>query len=165
MLVHADLNKPLSALKTNFIKGIIKGLVYYAIGFVTAWLAYIIFGWNYKHAPGIHHIVALLFLLGGAGWALYYFVQTLTGLKSKVNFGVFVVHIVVILTVVLYFVIDIRSEDVTEYETNPADIIIINKDTVTKTSSIVNGKGDTLYSLKGGYVLIDKINNDTTNHH
>jgi len=151
-------------LKTNFTKGLLKGLAYYAIGFVTAWLTYSIFGWNYKHAPGLHHIVALLFLLGGAGWTLYYFVLILTGLKSKVNFGVFAVHIVIILTVVLYLVIDIRSEDVTEYKTDPADIITINKDTATKTSSIVNGNGDTLYSLKGDSVLIDKIRSDTINH-
>lgn len=151
-------------MKTNFTKGLLKGLAYYAIGFLTVWLTYTIFGWNYRHAPGLHHIVALLFLLGGAGWTLYYFVLTLIGLKSKVNFGVFTVHIVTILTVVLYLVIDIRSENVTEYKTEPADIITINKDSTTKTSSIVNGNGDTLYSLKGDSVLIDKIKSDTLNH-
>lgn len=118
-------------MKTNFTKGLLKGLAYYAIGFVTAWLTYSLFGWNYKHAPGLHHIVAFLFLLGGAGWTLYYFVLILTGLKSKVNFGVLAVHIVIILTVVLYLVIDIRSEDATEYKTDPADIITINKATVS----------------------------------
>jgi hypothetical protein len=151
-------------LKTNFTKGLLKGLAYYAIGLLTAWLTYTIFGWNYRHAPGLHHIVALLFLLGGAGWTLYYFVLILTGLKSKVNFGVFAVHIVTILSVVLYLVIDIRSENVTEYKTEPADIITINKDSTTKTSSIVNGNGDTLFSLKGDSVLIDKIKSDTLNH-
>ena len=151
-------------MKTNFTKGLLKGLAYYAIGFLTAWLTYTIFGWNYRHAPGLHHIVALLFLLGGACWTLYYFVLILTGLKSKVNFGVFAVHIVTILTVVLYVVIDIRSENATEYKTEPADIITINKDSTTKTSSIVNGNGDTLYSLKGDSVLIDKIKSDTLNH-
>lgn len=151
-------------MKTNFTKGLLKGLAYYAIGFLTSWLTYTIFGWNYRHAPGLHHIVALLFLLGGAGWTLYYFVLTLTGLKSKVNFGVFAVHIVTILTVVLYLVIDIRNENVTEYKTEPADIITINKDSTTKTSSIVNGNGDTLNSLKGDSVLIDKIKSDTLNH-
>ena len=139
-------------------------MAYYAIGLLTAWLTYTIFGWNYRHAPGLHHIVAFLFLLGGAGWTLYYFILTLTGLKSKVKFGIFTVHIVIILAVVLYLVIDIRSEDVTEFKTDPADIITINKDTATKTSSIVNGDGDTLYSVKGDSVLIDKIKGATINH-
>lgn len=106
-------------MKNNFTKGVFKGLVYYAIGFVVAWVTYIIFGWDYKHAPGLHHLVALLFLLGGAGWTLYYFVLILTGLKSKVNFGVLAVHIVMVLIVVLFIVIDIRSEEVTGHKTAP----------------------------------------------
>jgi hypothetical protein len=131
-------------LKTKFTIELLKGLLYYALGFLAAWLTYIIFGWDYKHALGLHHIVGLLFLLGGAGWTLYYFILTLTGLKSKVNFGVLAVHIIILLTVVLYVVIEIRSETVTEYKSNPADILTINTDTATKTASIVNGYGDTL---------------------
>lgn len=87
-----------------------------------------------------------------------------TGLKSRVNFGMFAVHVVVTITVVLYVFIDIRSEDVTEYKTDPGDIITINKDQATNTSSIVNGNGDTLYSMKGDSVLIDKTKGDTINH-
>ena len=151
-------------MKNKIAKGFIKGLLYYATGFVAAWLTYTIFGWEYAHAPGLHHLVALLFLLGGVGWSLYYFILTLTGLKSKVNFGLFTVHIVMILTVVLFVVIGIKNEESTEYKSNPADIITINKDTATKTASIVNGYGDTLYSLKGDSVVIDKIKSDTTNH-
>ena len=100
-------HKTLPDLKNNVLKGIFKGTAYYAIGFVAAWLTYIIVGWNYKHAPGLHHIIALPFLLVGAGCTLYYFILILTGLKSKVNFGLFTVHIVVILTAVLYLVIGI----------------------------------------------------------
>ncbi len=151
-------------MKTNFTKGLLIGLIYYAIGVVAAWLTYIIFGWTYRHAPGFHHIVAILFLLGGAGWTLYYLVLLLTGLKSRVNFGILAIHIFVIIAVVLYVIIDIRGEDVTEYKTDPADIITINKDKLTNTSSIVNGNGDTLYSMKNDSVLIDKIKDDTINH-
>lgn len=133
------MTKTLKKLKTKFLNGLLKGLLYYALGFLATWLTYIIFGWDYKHAPGLHHIVGLLFLLGGAGWTFYYFILTLTGLKSRVNFGVLAVHVIILLTVVLYVVIDIRSEKVTEYKSNPADIITINKDTATKTASIING--------------------------
>lgn len=131
-------------MKTKFTNGLLKGLLYYALGFVAAWLTYIIFGWEYKHAPGLHHIVGLLFLLGGAGWTFYYFILALSGLKSRVNLGVLAVHVIILLAVVLYVVIDIRSEKVMEYKSNPADIITINKDTATKTASIINGYGDTL---------------------
>jgi len=158
------LTETIKILNNKITKGFIKGLLYYATGFVATWLTYKIFGWEYAHAPGVHHLVALFFLLGGAGWSLYYFILTLTGLKSKVNFGLFAVHFVMVLTVVLYVVIDTKSEESTEYKSNPADIITINKDTVTKTASIVNGYGDTLYSLKGDSVIIDKIKSDTTNH-
>ena len=158
------IDKTLQILKPKFTKGLIKGLLYYGVGFIAAWLTYIIFGWDYKHAPGLHHIVALLFLLGGVGLTLYYLILTLTGLKSKVNIGVFAVHVVMILIVVLYIVIDIKSEKVTKYKSDPADIITINKDQATNTSSIINGNGDTIYSMKGGSILIDRINSDTTNH-
>ena len=150
---------------TNFLNGLLKGLAYYAVGFVISWLTYLIFGWGYRHAPGLHHIVAFLFLLGVAGWTLYYLVLILTGLKSKVNFGVFVVHIAMISTVVLYDIIDIKSDEVTNYKPNPADIITIKRNQETNTSSIVNGKGDTLYSSKGDSILIDKIRRDTINLH
>lgn len=163
-VVSGDCEQTLHDLKNNFTKGILKGLAYYAIAFVTAWLTYIIFGWDYKHAPGLHHIVAFLFLLGGAGYTFYYFVLILTGLKSKVNLGLFAVHIVIILTVVLYITVSIRSEDVTEYITNTNRIITINKDQATNTSSIVNGNGDTLYALKGNSIFTNKIKIDTINH-
>ncbi|MEJ7911611.1 MAG: hypothetical protein WKF70_00555 [Chitinophagaceae bacterium] len=64
-------------MKSKFAQGLIRGLIYYAIGFVAAWVTYQIFGWGYKHAPGLHHIVAFIFLLGGVGWSLYWFMLTL----------------------------------------------------------------------------------------
>jgi hypothetical protein len=68
-----------------------------------------------------------------------------------------------ILAVILYFVIDIRSQDVTENKTDSSDIITISKDTATKVSLIMTGNGDTLYALKGNSILIDRIGSDTFN--
>jgi hypothetical protein len=96
-------------LKNKFTVGLIRGLFYYGMGFTATWLIYTIFGWDYKHAPGLHHIVAILFLLGGAAWTLYCFILAFFGLKSKVNFGLLAVHVLIILAVVLYVVFDIRS--------------------------------------------------------
>ena len=141
--------------------GFIRGLLYYAIGLVAAWLTYIIFGWEYAHGPGLHHIVAVLFLLSGAVWTVYYFILILTGLISKVNFGLFAVHVVMLLTVVLYVVIGIRSEEMSEYKSNPEDIITINRDTATKTASVVNGYGDTVFLMRKDSVLIDRVKSDT----
>jgi len=92
----------LTTLKNNFTKGIFKGLFYYTIGFVLAWLAYLILGWEYKHAPGPHHIIGFLFLVGGAGWIFYYLALLMTELKAKVNFGILTVHITAILVAVLF---------------------------------------------------------------
>jgi hypothetical protein len=151
-------------LKTNFIKGIFKGLLYYAIGFILAWLTYLIFGWEYKHAPGLHHIIGILFLLGGAGWTLYNFVLLMTGLKSKVNFGILTIHITTIFAVVLFIAISISTDDVTETKTDPKSIITINKNDRSNEASIVDGNGDTLFSKKGDTILIDNIPKDSTNY-
>ena len=113
-------------LKSDFIRGLWKGFLYYAIGTILTWLAYITVGWEYVHAPGLFHIVAFLFLLGGAIWTLYYFVLFLTGNKSKKNLGVLTIHIIVILSLVISMYIGIKREykRTAEYETNPRNILI-----------------------------------------
>lgn len=93
----------------------------------------------------------------------YYLVLLLSGYKAKVNFGVLTIHIVVIFSVILLVWIDRSISDVAEYKTNPADILTISQDVLKNTSSIVDGKGDTLYSKKGDSILINKLTTDTNN--
>lgn len=89
-------------MKPDFTKGLIKGIAYYVIGFISAYITYLLFGWEYKHAPALYHLVAGAFLLVGAVWSFYYFVLLLTGFRAKVNFGLLTVHITVILSLILY---------------------------------------------------------------
>ena len=89
-------------LEQNFRRGLKKGFLYYMLGTILTCLTYMLFGWGYRHAPGLHHFVAFLFLLGGVVWTLYYFILLVIGHKLKVNFGVLTIHIIVILSVALY---------------------------------------------------------------
>jgi len=140
-------------LKSNFIYGIGKGFLYYVLGVTLTWLTYVIFGWHYMHAPGLFHIVAFLFFLGGIFWAFYYFVLLLIGNKSKVNFGVLTIHIIVILSVIIIFYVGVKKiqeVDVLEYDADKAATMMINKD----TTLVLNVNGDTLYFKKGDSILI-----------
>ena len=122
-------------LKSNFIRGLWKGFLYYALGTILTWLTYIIVGWEYKHAPGLFHIVAFLFLLGGAIWTLYYFVLLLIGNKSKINLGVLTIHIIVILSFVISMYVGIKKEyeRTAEYNTNQKNILIEEISSETKS--------------------------------
>jgi len=98
------INKP-ATLSHQFIKGLLKGLLYYLIAAVVTLLVYRIFGWGYKHAPGYHHLTAFLFFLGGAGWVFHSCRLLLAGRKYQVNFGLLSVHVVFVLGIVVYVII------------------------------------------------------------
>jgi hypothetical protein len=146
-------------MNTSFKNGFKKALLYYVLAAILIFFAYAIFGWEYRHAPGLHHFVALLFLIGGIIWALYCFVSLLIRDKLKVNLGILTVHMIAILSVVLYVYIDIKKANAVEAQPypNPENIINIKKDTINKIGIIVNGNGDTLFLRKGDSVLIDRM--------
>lgn len=129
--------------KTRFFKTI----AYYIIGVIAVYITYFIFGWEYKHGPGLHHIVGLLFLLGGLIRLLYYLILLLIGQKSKVYLSSLAIHLAVLISFITYFVIIITSINHHKIEANPEDIIQLNKDDKTNKIIITNGVGDTL-SLK-----------------
>ena len=51
-------------------KGVYSCLLFYGIGYGLASVLYLIFGYTYIHAPGIHHITILLTLIIGLSWLL-----------------------------------------------------------------------------------------------
>lgn len=57
---------------------------------------------------------------------------------------------------VTYFIIDINRETVSETTTKKADIITINQDTSTNSSSIVDELGDTILLKVRDSTIIDK---------
>lgn len=144
-------------MNSNFKKGIYKALAYYAAGFLIALTAYWIVGWEYKHAPGLHHLVGLLFLSGGALWIGYNLILLLAGSRSKVNLGALTVHSTVVGAFILYLVISINSDPVSDEVTDKTDILTVRKDSLTRTALVVNGLGDTLFLEVNDSVLTDKI--------
>ena len=144
-------------LKSKFLYGLGKGFLYYALGSILTWFTYAIFGWHYMHAPGLFHIVAFLFLLGGSVWSLYYLILLLIGSKSKVNFGILTIHIIVILSLVIGVFFEIKKDytdsNTIEYDADKAATIKVNKD--KDITLILNGNGDTLYFKKGDSLLIE----------
>jgi hypothetical protein len=85
-------------------KGILTALVLYCIGFGLTGMSYIIFGYQYGHGPGLHHLIIVLTLLVGFFWvvgaARKYFFGERTGKLQ----GIILVHVVMILGFVFYMV-------------------------------------------------------------
>jgi len=84
-------------LKTSFIYGIGKGLLYYALGALLTWLVYI--KYPYIHSPAF--LVMILFFLGGLIWAFRCFVLLMARYGSKAHLGVLIIHIIVILLIII----------------------------------------------------------------
>jgi len=141
----------------NLLKGILKGLVYYAAGALLSWITWLVFGWEYKHAPGFHHLVGLLFLLGGAAWFVYYLILLVVGLKHRVNIGAFAMHALVVLCVVGLFFVSFWMENDEPSEAVPETILTITRSDSAGHSLIVDGNNDTLLLMHGDSVIIDKV--------
>jgi hypothetical protein len=137
----------------------LKAVVYYLIGFFITWLVYKLSGTPYAHGPNLYHLVGLLILFIGLVLA----VLTITSLNKKQgHIGALLIHILVIGGFILRFVYEISKESTVGVATKPEDILTINKDTVNKTGSLINGVGDTIFYIKNDSVLIDRINADST---
>lgn len=149
-------------LKSKFVKGLMKGLLYYASGSILVYVVYLIFGWEYIHAPGFHHIIGFLFFVGGVVFLLRNLVFLVAGKREKIDFGFLLINVITLASVIIYFSVDIRNSNVAdEYKTDPKDIITINTRDSAGASSMVNGNGDTLYLRNDDSVLINKISKDS----
>jgi hypothetical protein len=133
-----------------------RAAIYYAVAFTLTWLTYQIWGHTYIHGPGLHHLIGFLALAGGAIWIVKGLVRLLLKKQDKQNLGFLIVNVVVVASVVTYFIIDIHSETVVEAPTNKADIITIHRDTIMNSSSIVDGFGDTILLKLGDSTVIGK---------
>lgn len=94
-------------MKPGFIPGILKGLGYYAITLAAYYATYALFGWEYKHGPGLHHLVTLIFLICALGWTVHKFILILLGKTQKINFGLLAVHVILLSSIILFLAIDI----------------------------------------------------------
>ena len=75
--------------------------------------------------------------------------------------GTLLIHTLVLGGIVLLFIHEDSKESDIDIRV-PESIITISKDTLTRSASIVNGNGDTLYFNKGDSVRIDKVGDDTS---
>lgn len=141
---------------TPFSKGLTKAAIYYAIAFALGWLTFQVWRHAYIHGPGLHHLIAFLALIGGAIWILRGLFGLMFNKNDKENLGSLIVNVAVVASVVTYFLVEINKETISETTDNKDDIIIVNQDTSTNSSSIVDGLGDTILLQVGDSTIIDK---------
>jgi hypothetical protein len=137
----------------------LRAVVYYLIGFSITWLVYKLSSTPYAHGPNLYHLVGLLVLFIG----LILAVLAITSLNKKQgHIGALLIHVLVIGGFILRFVYEVNKESTVDVTTKSEDILTINKDTINKTGSVINGAGDTIFYTKNDSVLIDRINADST---
>jgi hypothetical protein len=147
-------------LKKEFVKGVLRAIAYYIIGFAIAWAAYIIFGWEYVHAPGIHHLIGLLVLVVGAILLIRRLIRLFKDSSDNLNKGSLLTHLLVVGGFVIYFGVilkEVNEPDETDLETlAESETLFLDKN--TKTIMIKNGVGDTVFLQVADSVLIDRMN-------
>jgi hypothetical protein len=148
-------------LKSKFNKGVLNALLYYCGGLILAYTVYLIFGWQYMHAPGWHHIIGFLFLVGGGVFLVRDIIFLVFGKRDKVDFGFLLINGIVLAAIIIYVIIDIARDNVAEYKQEPKDIITITTKDSSGFSSLIDGNGDTLYLRNDDSVLIDRISKDS----
>jgi hypothetical protein len=147
-------------LEKEFIKGGLRAAANYVIGFAIAWAAYLIFGWEYIHAPGIHHLIGLLVLIIGVFLLIRRLVGFFKNSSNSLNKGALLIHFVVIGGFGIYFLIflnEVRKPNVPSEE-ELAEAEYLTTDENTESIIIQNGLGDTVFLQVDDSVLIDKKN-------
>lgn len=145
-------------MKKPLIRQIVISTLYYAIGFFITLLVYKLSGTPYAHGPNLFHLVGLLVILGGIVW----FIKAIVSLFTKNReLGTLLIHTIVLGGIFLSFILEDSKESDIDISV-PESIITINNDTSTRSASIVNGNGDTLYFKKGDSVRINYVEDDTS---
>ncbi|MCP2042641.1 hypothetical protein [Pontibacter sp. HSC-36F09] len=90
-------------IEKQFVTGIARGLAYYAGGVVLVWITYLLFGWEYAHAPGAHHMVGLLVLVIGAVLLIRRLIGVLAAPGDPHNKGALLVHALAVVGFILFF--------------------------------------------------------------
>ena len=90
-------------IEKQFVAGIARGLAYYAGGCALVWLTYLVFGWEYAHAPGAHHLVGLLVMVIGAARLIRRLIGVLATPADLHNKGALLVHVLAVLGFILFF--------------------------------------------------------------
>lgn len=138
-------------------KGLIYTVAYYLIGLLISYIVYLIFGWEYIHVPGIHHLTFVLFLIGGLIWGV---INIILIFKRKKQFykESLVVHSIIFGGLIIWILIAFRIVGTPEQnfeKENNSSMTLINKN---DTSLLINGMNDTIYFKIKDSIYIDKLN-------
>lgn len=140
-------------------KGLIFTILYYLLGLLTSYIIYLIFGWEYMHSPGFHHLTFLLFLIGGFIWS---FIDIILFFKKKASFykESLIVHSVIfggllIWIIAAFIIVEFPMQD--QKEENANSMILINRN---DTSLLIDEKKDTIYLKINDSIYIDKLNKE-----
>lgn len=138
-------------------KGFVFTILYYLISFLISYVIYLIFGWEYIHAPGFHHLTFLLFLIGGLLWSIF---NIILFFKRKDLFykESLIVHSIIFGGLIIWFLIAFIIVEIPKQELkieNKSSITLINK---IDTSLLKNEMNDTLYLKIKDSIYVDKMN-------
>ncbi|WP_066631424.1 hypothetical protein [Labilibacter marinus] len=138
-------------------RGFLFVTAYYLIGIFLSVITYEIFGHPYIHAPGLHHILFLTFMIGG-------FILTFI---SAFNFGgknhlfhkeSIIAHGIILGGVIISLVISFKltnlKNEISKENQLPSSMIINVNDSI----KYVVSDSDTVYMMKFDSIVIDKIN-------
>lgn len=139
----------------NLATGIARGLAYYGIGFLLVWGTYLVFGWEYVHAPGLHHMVGLLVLVIGAVMLIRRIIGAFSEPRNSRNTGTMLVHAFAILSFILYFKLDILHGAIKRDTGDPLPAETLTLDRNTQIVLLTNHLQDTLYYQVADSVHVD----------
>ncbi len=86
-------------------KGVLKTLLFYAIGFGIAGISYLTIGHPYIHAPAIHHIIIFLTLVIGIIGTLISLLLYLFKTKTPLLKGILITNSIIITACFLFIVL------------------------------------------------------------
>ncbi|PVY44077.1 hypothetical protein [Pontibacter virosus] len=141
----------------KFIAGIARGLAYYAGGTALVWLTYLLFGWEYAHAPAAYHLVGLLVLVIGAVLLIRRLISVFTTPADAHNKGALLVHTLAVVGFILFFKLIILNgalkRDTGDFETSEA----LSLDHKAQTVLLTNKRQDTLYYQSADSVYVKNL--------
>ncbi|WP_299705465.1 hypothetical protein [uncultured Pontibacter sp.] len=131
-------------IEKQFATGIARGLAYYAGGFALVWVTYLLFGWEYAHAPAAHHLVGLLVLVIGAVLLIRRLIGVFVKPSDTHNKGALLVHAIAVVSFILFFKLIILNGAIKRDTGEPmaSETFIIDKQ--KKALLLHNEVGDTL---------------------
>ncbi|MDO6389241.1 hypothetical protein Q4E40_03810 [Pontibacter sp. BT731] len=132
-------------LEKRFVAGIARGLAYYAGGGALVWLTFLLFGWEYAHAPGAHHMMGLLVLVIGAVLLIRRLIGVLATPADMHNKGALLVHALAVVGFILFFKLIILNGALKRDTGDPIASEALTLDRHARTLPLPNKVQDTLF--------------------